>query len=425
MFSGKRSQDPNDPDWVPSIFTFTSSAKVKKAVQSVQRQQRYEHVNRKRMINAATTSALEDENGNLSADTAESQGLMAENDCDKSTQSDIPDREISLLEENMNLKRQVECLDRELRSRNEEVYKLREENAALQNSQFGYDKIKESDSLVNFFTGLATVQFFSWVVARVRGKVALCHHRLSVQDHVLIVLMKLRLGLMNKDIAYRFNLQDSVVSAIYRQWLPVIGNNLQNLITWPSRANIRKNLPQSFRSKFRDAVCTIDCSEVFIERPSSLTARAKTWSNYKHHNTIKYLIGISPAGAVSFLSVGFGGRASDKHITIKSGFINKLFPGDCVLADRGFLVQREINEVGATLKMPSFTKGKKQLSAKEVDESRQLARVRIHVERVIGRIKKFRILQGVIPITQADLLNSAMVTICAIVNLNNSIVARL
>ena len=45
-----------------------------------------------------------------------------------------------------------------------------------------------------------------------------------------------------------------------------------------------------------------------MERPRNLTARAKTWSNYKHNNTIKYLIGISPAGAVIFyLKVGVEG----------------------------------------------------------------------------------------------------------------------
>ena len=40
-------------------------------------------------------------------------------------------------------------------------------------------------------------------------------------------------------------------------------------------------------------------------------------SNYKHSNTIKYLIGITPAGAVSSLSHGWGGRVS-KEITLKS-----------------------------------------------------------------------------------------------------------
>ena len=37
---------------------------------------------------------------------------------------------------------------------------------------------------------------------------------------------------------------------------------------------------------------------------------------------------------------------------------------------------------GAKLVIPSFTKGKTQLSQKEVETSKQLSQVRIHVERI-------------------------------------------
>ena len=46
----------------------------------------------------------------------------------------------------------------------------------------------------------------------------------------------------------------------------------------------------------------------------------------------KYLTGITPATAVSFLSAGCGERASDMEITLKSGFLDKLTHGYCVLA---------------------------------------------------------------------------------------------
>ena len=57
-----------------------------------------------------------------------------------------------------------------------------------------------------------------------------------------------------------------------------------------------------------------------------------------------------------------------------------------------------------------------------MDRSRQLSNVRIHVERVIGRIKKVRLLQTTLPLTQVDLLGDIMVIVCGLVNMNNSVV---
>ena len=85
---------------------------------------------------------------------------------------------------------------------------------------------------------------------------------------------------------------------------------------------------------------------------------------------------------------------------MKSGFPDKLENGDQIMADRGFLITDELAVHGATLTIPHFTKGKKQLPGKEVDKSRQLARVRIHVERVISRWKNFRTLSTVVPISR-------------------------
>ena len=52
--------------------------------------------------------------------------------------------------------------------------------------------------------------------------------------------------------------------------------------------------------------------------------------------------------------------------------------------------------VMAKVKNPPFTKGKKQ----DVDWSRELSIVRIHMERVIGVLKqKHTILQGILPIS--------------------------
>ena len=77
----------------------------------------------------------------------------------------------------------------------------------------------------------------------------------------------------------------------------------------------------------------------------------------------------------------------------------------------------------ATLKVPHFTKRKSQLSGKEVDSSMQLSNVRIHVGMVIGRVAKFCMLRNTVSLTQLDSLDNIMVIVCAIINLNKSIVS--
>ena len=61
---------------------------------------------------------------------------------------------------------------------------------------------------------------------------------------------------------------------------------------------------------------TIDCFELFIEKPGNLTGFAFAWSNYKSQNTAKDLIGVTPQGTIYFISRGWVGRASEQDIRI-------------------------------------------------------------------------------------------------------------
>lgn len=74
-------------------------------------------------------------------------------------------------------------------------------------------------------------------------------------------------------------------------------------------------MPASFKEMYPSTHVIIDCTEIFIGMPSSFRSQSATYSNYKHHNTAKGLIGISPSAAVSFVSDLYAGRSSDKEIT--------------------------------------------------------------------------------------------------------------
>ena len=49
---------------------------------------------------------------------------------------------------------------------------------------------------------------------------------LTLEDHLFIVLMKLKFGLLNRDISIRFGIKTQVTSKIYRCYLPLLAKEL-------------------------------------------------------------------------------------------------------------------------------------------------------------------------------------------------------
>ena len=70
-------------------------------------------------------------------------------------------------------------------------------------------------------------------------------------------------------------------------------------------------------------------------------------------------------------------------------------PGDLVLADRDFATQETLMSHGVDLAIFAFTKGKEQLDPIDVEKTRGIANGRIHVEQIIGLLRrKYAILSG-------------------------------
>ena len=173
--------------------------------------------------------------------------------------------------------------------------------------------------------------------------------------------MCLRMNLSGQDLAYRFGVHKSTISRIFSHVIEVLYVMLKPHILWSDCDILRSTMSVEFRKYCPSCAVIIDCFDIFLKHPSNLLARALTYSAYKHHNTAKYLIGITPQGTVCFISEGWGGRVSDKHLTENGDILNYLLPGDTILADRGFDIQESVGMYCAQVTMPPCTKGKKQL----------------------------------------------------------------
>ena len=109
---------------------------------------------------------------------------------------------------------------------------------------------------------------------------------------------------------------------------------------------------------------------MFIERPKSLSAQAATWSDYKHHNTLKFFVGITSIGFISFLSSCYGDRANDNFITRDSGFYDLLERDDEVMADRVFQIQDDLLLHFCRLVLPPGSRVKSQMTKSEVKKNK-------------------------------------------------------
>lgn len=241
--------------------------------------------------------------------------------------------------------------------------------------------------------------------------------------------------MLYKHDGFIFQISQATVTRIVDRLIRTMHVHLSKLVDRPSREQLQQTMPMAFRRAFGRSIAVIeaviiDCFEIFIQRPSLILPRSQTWLRYKHHSTAKYLIGIAPQGDITFISKGWGGRASDKLITESSEILNNLLPGDTVLADRGFTIGDAVGIHRARLEIPAPTRGKPQLSAWEFEKTRMIANVRIHVERIGLLRRKYKTLSSTIPIdllavrdretvTQLD----KVVAVCAaLTNLSKSIV---
>lgn len=416
-----KNDNPSHPDYIPSVKMGYSSARKVTPKQQLDRFQRASgRETTKRKLH------LQDENRMTAA-----QALLdisnipdpnvepPEQEFEAETPVNVHETCIKIIAE---LRIQKKQLCNEILRLTEKVQQLETEKNSKPH-KFSSADIKDNSERTTFFTGIPSYAAFLWLTSLVSS----CLPKsdlLSKQDMVLMTLMRLRINIPNQFLAYLFHVSTGFVSEIINTGIVEIAKSVAFLVRWPGKDEIIRRMPGCFTGNLRRCVSIIDCTEVYIETPSNFTARASTYSNYKHFNTLKFLVSIAPCGAVSFISTAYGGRVSDKVVTQRCGYLENIEHGDLVLADRGFLIREELASRGAELLIPSFTRGKTQLSPYEVEYSRRIARVRIHVERMMDRLKNFRILAQKMPISMVPHANNIMTVCAAIVNMHPNIITK-
>ena len=315
-------------------------------------------------------------------------------------------------------------------------------SASLENKltleRFGVTRFANDDKLINFYTGFASYQmfraFYECIEPTAKNMQSMYYQAsetislsgrkrcMLLIDELCLFLCRLRAGLLGQDLAVRFDCYVPTISRKIVTWANFLYFTLGRIPIWLSRETIDRYMPDCFKELYPNTIVIIDCTEIRTQQTSSLVLNSQLYSHYKGTHTFKCLIGIAPHGAVTFVSSLYTGCMSDVEITKLSGILDLLEPGDDVMADKGFTLKKMLDDRGVTLNIPPFLSSKRQFTPEEVKETEQIAKLRIHVERLNRRVKENHLFDIPIPMTLAGSANQLWTVACLLAIFNGPLV---
>ncbi|XP_044167921.1 uncharacterized protein LOC122951946 isoform X1 [Acropora millepora] len=307
-------------------------------------------------------------------------------------------------------------------------------------SSMSYENVIQDSQNMTHLTGLTSRQFkvlFDFLndVCPLDKIRYWCHgknskqinsHKLSSQwsseERLYICLLRLRRGFTIKTLSLLLStpdkqIKDTSIREIFTTFIQLMYKVFRDMrrVMFPSKEVLQRFLPRVFKT-IKRIRCTVDCTEFRVETSRNFARQGNTYSSYKHANTFKCLIAVTPNGGSCFVSDLYEGDISDVQIFEQSGILKHIEPQDVILVDRGFTVQDLVNPLQACIQIPAFLKGRGNLSAAEELSTRKIAKARVHVERFNQRLKQFKLVGRTIPLSLAPLATQMVVVACGLVN---------
>ena len=298
-----------------------------------------------------------------------------------------------------------------------------------------YDTIMKDQKKCRYFTGLDPQQFEALFGFLGEAKYELKYwdgssngdethskrngvpRNVSVEQQLFITLLRLRRGFNVATISHIYGLSETVVRKIFVTWIQFLFHHFKEYkyLMFPKRETLHQYLPNVFKG-FRRVRCSVDCTEFYCQTPSDYGQQGNMFSSYKHHNTMKCLIAVTPNGSACFVSDLFEGGIDDVSIFRECGILEHIEPFDTLLVDKGFTVQDLLLRKQASIYIPPFLGKRDHFTKEEEIMTKKIARARIHVERFNERLKKFRLIGKILPLTLIPMASQLVYVAACLVN---------
>ena len=168
-------------------------------------------------------------------------------------------------------------------------------------SPFSIDQIANDKKRVRFYTGfddydtlMICYRFLGpcvhhlqyWSKEIDQQKVALetrgAPRLLSPLNEFFLVLCRLRLGLLEQDLAFHFGISQPTVSRICITWINAMYFKFREVSIWPTREEVNATMPASFKD-YPTTRIVIDATEIFIEPVQWLNSRRSALTKITIH----------------------------------------------------------------------------------------------------------------------------------------------
>ena len=83
-------------------------------------------------------------------------------------------------------------------------------------------------------------------------------------DEFFLMLVRLRLGLKEHDLAHRFEISRTNISRIFLTWINYCYLRLGMLPCWPDRDTINDTMPADFREYYPKTTVILDATEIKV-----------------------------------------------------------------------------------------------------------------------------------------------------------------
>ena len=212
-------------------------------------------------------------------------------------------------------------------------------------SKVSIEGMTDDPKTLQYFTGLDSYRHFRYVMQSLGPGAYHVEYRwrspqkISVENQLLLKIIKLRLHEPNQELAFLFGVSEFRASNIFVTWINFMYCSWKELDIWPSRELVDENMPSDFKRLYLSTSVIIDGMEIPIKKPGKPTAKQVTYSTYKNRNALKVLVGIIPGGLVSYVTPAYGGSASGRILVERGDLPHRCAPGDSIMSDKGFNVQ--------------------------------------------------------------------------------------